>query len=164
MHKSLERKLVKKYPKLYKEYGGDITKTCMGWGMTCGDGWFKILDELGANLSEYEVVAAQVKEKFGSLRFYISSVDEKVYDKIHAHINAAEELSAITCETCGAPATIKGKQWRKCECDECEIKGNILAKIQSGEYLYKVINPDQIIIFKDDEELFKGPEIGRAHV
>ena len=32
MDKELEQKLVEKYPNLYKEYGGDITETCMGWG------------------------------------------------------------------------------------------------------------------------------------
>lgn len=156
MHKSLERELVKKYPDLYKEYGGDITKTCMGWGMSCGDGWFKIIDELSADLSKYGVVAAQVKEKFGSLRFYLGGVDGDKYDEVYALIDKAGALSAKTCERCGAPAEIKGQQWRRCECDECEKKGDLFGKLQSGDYLYKIIEPNQIVVFKDDEELFNG--------
>jgi len=155
MHKSLERELVRKYPELYKEYGGDIRKTCMGWGITCGNGWFNIIDELSAALSKYGIVAAQVKEKFGALRFYTESYDSNNFDEVQEHISKAEQKSTKTCETCGAPAIIKGKQWLRCECDECEKRGNIFAKLQSGEYLYKIID-QQIIIFKDDEELFKG--------
>ena len=80
MDTKLEEKLVEKYPTLYSGYGGDITKTCMGWGMECDDGWFELLDELSEKLEPYNVVASQVKEKFGGLRFYIESCDEDIYD------------------------------------------------------------------------------------
>jgi len=76
MDEKLEAELVKRYPELYKDYGGDMRQTCMHWGFSHGDGWFHIIDNLSAELvrlgKQYnlKVVADQVKEKFGSLRFY----------------------------------------------------------------------------------------------
>lgn len=79
MNKALELELVQKYPKILRDYGGDRKKTCMHWGMECGDGWFKLLDstmnriQYMCDLSKhYQVVALQIKEKFGSLRFYFN--------------------------------------------------------------------------------------------
>ena len=78
MDKKLEKKLVDKYPKIFKDYGGDIRKTCMGWGMECGDGWFQLIDKLCEDIvniiddKTIDVTALQVKEKFGGLRFYHS--------------------------------------------------------------------------------------------
>jgi hypothetical protein len=76
MDKQLEMKLVKKYPIIFKDYGGDIRKTCMGWGLECGDGWFKLINEMCEDVTKLikgkniEIIAIQVKEKFGGLRFY----------------------------------------------------------------------------------------------
>ena len=74
MKQELELNLVKKYPNLFKDYRGDMRQTCMAWGMCCGDGWYKIINSIGYQLKclgiEDKVIAAQVKEKFGGLRFY----------------------------------------------------------------------------------------------
>jgi len=76
MNKDLELKLVRKYPIIFSQYGGDIRYTCMGWGMTCGDGWYNIINELCENVTtligdkSIKVTADQVKEKFGGLSFY----------------------------------------------------------------------------------------------
>lgn len=76
MKQELEMLIVKKYPMIYKDYGGDMRYTCMHWGFSHGDGWFKIIDNLSRELvkisEKYDitVVADQVKEKFGGLRFY----------------------------------------------------------------------------------------------
>jgi hypothetical protein len=78
MKKVFELKLVEKYPKIFKEYGGDITKTCMGWGFSHSDGWYDLLDRMCKDITKLsegkgiQVVAEQVKEKFGGLRFYYS--------------------------------------------------------------------------------------------
>lgn len=48
--------------------------------------------------------AAQVKEKFGGLRFYMTAET----DEMHEHISKAMELSSVTCETCGAPGEYRG--------------------------------------------------------
>ena len=76
MHKILEKKLVAKYPDIFKDYGGDIRQTCMGWGLACGKGWFLLLDKLCNKIKDMNVVARQVKEKFGTLRFYIDGDEE----------------------------------------------------------------------------------------
>jgi len=74
MDRELEKNLVESYPSLYRDYGGDIRQTCMGWGFACGDGWYNIIDKLSYEIKKIDkknrVVAIQVKEKFGGLRFY----------------------------------------------------------------------------------------------
>lgn len=120
MDKKLEKKLVEKYPTLYSKYGGDIKETCMGWGMTCGDGWYKLLDELSSKLEPLNVVAAQVKEKFGGLRFYLEPCDENVYDKVNEIIDEAEQRSYKVCEICGKEGQLRRGGWLQTTCDICQ--------------------------------------------
>jgi len=120
MNRKLEAKLVEKYPILYDQYGGDISQTCMGWGMSCGDGWFKLIDELSGKLEQYRVVAAQVKEKFGGLRFYLESCDSEIYDIVNELINNAEHKSYEICETCGSPGSLRRGGWMTTACDKCQ--------------------------------------------
>ena len=76
MNEELELKLVKKYPVIFQDYKGDYRKTCMAWGFSCGDGWYKIIDNLCQDIEtkigkkNIQFIAVQVKEKFGALRFY----------------------------------------------------------------------------------------------
>ena len=90
MDKKLELKLVKKYPSLYRDYNGDMKYTCMYWGFSCGNGWFNIIDNLSKQITDLEkkykikVIADQVKEKFGGLRFYYHVYD-KPTQKIRKH-------------------------------------------------------------------------------
>lgn len=93
MEKELEETLVGKYPIIFKNYGGDIRETCMGWGMTCGDGWFTLLDDMCGDINDLiekkdiEVIAEQVKEKFGGLRFYYGvNYKLSLFNKIHFKI------------------------------------------------------------------------------
>ena len=120
MDKKLEAKLVEKYPVLYSQYGGDIKETCMGWGMTCGDGWFKLIEELSEKLEPYKIVAAQVKEKFGGLRFYIESCNSDIYDVVNELIDDAELKSYKVCETCGKPGELRRGGWMTTACDKCQ--------------------------------------------
>jgi hypothetical protein len=122
MKKELELKLVEKYPNLYKEYGGSIHETCMGWGMTCGDGWFDLIDKLSEKLEPMGIVAAQVKEKFGGLRFYINPSDSDTIIKAQKLIQEAESKSFKICERCGKPGKTGGRGWIRTLCDECRNK------------------------------------------
>jgi hypothetical protein len=122
MKKELEMELVKKYPKLYSQYGGDMRQTCMAWGMSCGDGWYNIIDELSAKLEPFGIVAAQVKEKFGGLRFYIEATPAEHFEEVHKLIQEAEVKSFETCEECGKPGERRGGGWIKTLCDECDKK------------------------------------------
>lgn len=64
-------------------------------------------------------MASQVKEKFGTLRFYMTTSTLEM-GKL---IDEAEELSAKTCEECGKPGNLRKKHyWVYTACDECDIK------------------------------------------
>lgn len=116
------KELSEKYPKLFSHLGGDPRETCMAWGICTGDGWYNILDELCAKLEPYGVVAAQVKEKFGTLRFYLEATPSDKWEEIHKLIGEAELKSSETCEQCGKPGTIRGGGWVRCLCDDCNKK------------------------------------------
>ena len=83
-----------------------------GWGrwISCGAGWYPLITTLDADLTlvdpDYEV--HQIKEKFGSLRFYAeTSLEGKRRERFDALIESAEARSAHICEQCGAyPAAL----------------------------------------------------------
>jgi hypothetical protein len=60
-----------------------------------------------------QVIADQVKEKFGTLCFYYHGGD----DKVDGMVRMAESMSAVTCETCGAPGVLRGGGWLQTLCD-----------------------------------------------
>jgi hypothetical protein len=59
-----------------------------------------------------QVVADQVKEKYGTLRFYSHGGD----DIIDGMIRMAEAMSAVTCEVCGNPGKTVGGGWVRTLC------------------------------------------------
>jgi hypothetical protein len=69
----------------------------------------------------------QVKEKFGTLRFY---VNESVSTEMSAYIQFAESMSGKTCEICGSPGTVRNGGWLKTLCDN-----HIRDEDKSGEIL-----------------------------
>lgn len=104
------------FPNLYRQHKLPITQSCMGWGFSCGDGWYDLIYELSKKLeAKGNVEATQVKEKYGTLRFYYSGGDEET-DSL---IKEAEEKSAVTCESCGKPGSLTGKGWVTTLCQEC---------------------------------------------
>lgn len=56
----------------------------------------------------------QVKEKFGTLRYYCGTNNE-----IHAAIILAARASAVTCEVCGQSGTMRTDGWYSVRCDNC---------------------------------------------
>jgi hypothetical protein len=60
-----------------------------------------------------QVVVSQVKEKFGTLRFYYHGGD-KVVDGM---VRMAESMSAVTCEECGNSGERRGGGWIITLCD-----------------------------------------------
>ena len=86
----------------------------IGYGV--GPGWSDIILDLHTKLlkenPDYSI--AQVKEKFGTLRYYTSSMT----DQGRIYIAEAENLSAITCEECGRPGKLRDdKNWIRTLCD-----------------------------------------------
>ncbi len=61
-----------------------------------------------------QVVAVQIKEKFGTLRFYYDGGDEYV----SGLVSMAESMSACMCEECGAPGETGGTGWIRTLCEE----------------------------------------------
>jgi hypothetical protein len=60
-----------------------------------------------------QVVAMQVKEKFGTLRFYYSGGD----DIVGGIERMADSMSAVMCEECGAPGRSRRGGWIRTLCD-----------------------------------------------
>lgn len=125
MRDELDRQLCEKYPKIFSFRNSDMTDTAMCWGFEHDDGWYNILDCLCANIQSHlnwktknngavpQVVAEQVKEKFGTLRFYYTGGD----DYIRGLVDMAEAMSGITCENCGAPGKIIEGGWIHTACE-----------------------------------------------
>ena len=60
--------------------------------------------------------ASQVKEKYGTLRFYMTTSS----DEMEKLIDVAEKLSETTCELCGMPGSLRDDcGWYKTRCDSC---------------------------------------------
>lgn len=132
MKEELELELVRKYPKILKDFRGDPRQTCMAWGCDCDSGWFDILDKCFAKLQyfcdicskdgrEVQVVADQIKEKFGFLRCYVTSYGANEIESsiIHDIIDQTEMLSAQTCEVTGASGVLCSRGgWLKTLCYE----------------------------------------------
>ena len=135
MNKELEIKLVNKYPNILKDYGGDMKATCMHWGMECGDGWYDLLDKLLAKLdylfsvSGVQVIADQIKEKYGTLRFYYHEVgganSPVVHDIIENVITMAENMSERVCENTGKDGVLctRGGWYKTLSYEEARKEG-----------------------------------------
>jgi len=125
MSPELERRLVETYPQLFADYGAPPNRSLMAFGFECGDGWFDLVDTLCAELARLDppgedlpLRAMQVKEKYGTLRFYVGfCTDEAI-----ALIAFAEALSARICETCGNRGRTRGAGWLKTLCELCALR------------------------------------------
>jgi len=120
MKQELELQLVKKYPKLFQDYHGDMRQTCMAWGCEHGDGWYNLLDKLCEKLSKFdEITFAQIKEKFGLLSVYVHGCTEENFDEVHNIIEEIELESEKVCENCGQPGELRKGSWLYTLCDKC---------------------------------------------
>lgn len=104
----------------YKRAG----KTCplSERGFECGDGWYEILRGVSAKIEALDpsgkVWAVQVKQKFGVLEIYLSSG----HPEIEALLRQVREVSASTCEVCGAPGKLHRGSWYHVACDRCAYR------------------------------------------
>jgi hypothetical protein len=124
MSPELDDSLCAKYPSIFAERNGDPATTSMCWGFEIGDGWFTLIDVLCAGLQREtdergapQVIASQVKQKAGGLRFHVDAAS----DRQRAMIELAQDLSRQLCEACGAPGTTREASPRKIEirCAAC---------------------------------------------
>jgi hypothetical protein len=130
MNETLTQDLYLKYPKILKSESG------IGIYLEVGDGWYDIIDILCSQIQHHidwkngegqytkykdsrkegetvpQLVAEQVKEKFGGLRFYAFGGDEKTAGMIEL----AEALSHRVCEVCGSPGKKTSGGWIRTLC------------------------------------------------
>lgn len=126
-----EHQLTERFPEMFSNpYGG----------ICVGEGWWPIIESLCANIQGHikwknetrerlladnphnhkipdaveQVVVAQIKEKFGGLRFYYDGGDSAV----DGMVRMAESWAARTCEECGKPGVRRDGGWIKNLCDE----------------------------------------------
>jgi hypothetical protein len=121
------KRMEEKFPKIFEgRYGG----------FSCGPGWYPILEKLCANIQSHidwkneqfekygrgeavpQVVAAQIKEKFGGLRFYYDGGD----DTVRGMVRMAEAWADSSCEDCGAPGRQRNNGWIRTLCDTHEAE------------------------------------------
>lgn len=145
MKSELEEKLLNEYPKILDR------KNLLDGGIACGDGWYMLLDKLCSHLQfntdhnngkeqgnegRYpQVVAVQVKEKFGGLRFYVNSC----CDYQHGAISFAESMSFNICETCGSTDEVEliDGGWYRSLCKKCRGDAPLLKDRQFSEKVLK---------------------------
>ena len=75
-----------------------------------------------------QVTLDQVKEKFGTLRFYYTGGD----DEISGMVRMAESMSGVTCEECGNPGETKGQGWVVTLCETHRAAREEKKLIQQG--------------------------------
>lgn len=93
---------------------------------SCESGWYDLIDRLCDSIQDHikylpmeisgEMRVAQVKEKFGGLRFHM----DETTPYIDGAISFAESMSYIICELCGAPGKVRKGGWIRTLCDHCE--------------------------------------------
>ena len=132
MKKELQEKLFNNYPEIFRQRGLDRTVTAMCYGISCGDGWYTLIDTMCGNIQnrmenanrnkpeEEHIIceATQVKEKWGGLRFYVQGSDSYI-DGI---IDLAESMSYRICSECGNASVQNEKKrgWIYTLCDNCK--------------------------------------------
>ena len=150
------QKLFQNFPRLYRVEAQDKPDTFMHWGFECGDGWFRLIYDLSSAIerearkkgidpaSHDWPRVRQVKEKFGTLRYYISTPGPDAddinnliaehrnsvisfrpvasIDAIRNLVEVAEAQSEHICESCGLAGTLRTEGWWKVSCDPCHEK------------------------------------------
>ena len=118
MKRELDKKLFDRFS--FFKPKKSLMESLMGFGFECDDGWFDIIyslceevEKVVKDIEEFEVI--QVKEKFGSLRFYTNFSN----DEIHKLVGEASKKSQRTCEICGKEGILCDKNsWVKTLCEE----------------------------------------------
>ena len=94
-----------------------------GWKRAFG---IKMCEEIRSVLIKgkylYNYRVAQVKEKYGGLRWYDEGAPSSIWRELQDIINKYEKLSYHTCICCGHPATKISKGWISPFCDNCAGK------------------------------------------
>jgi len=127
MDQELDNKLCQDFPNVFADRRASMQVTCMCWGFSCGNGWYGIIREAAEKLeplieaykrenpTDEAPRASQIKEKFGTLRFYLSHGTDEMF-KI---VSDAEQKSETVCEKCGKKGRLRKGGWLRTLCAKC---------------------------------------------
>jgi hypothetical protein len=116
---AFEKEMREKYPTIFSQPFG---------GFAVGPGWWPIIKSLCGQIQSHidwrakqghdvpQVTVAQIKEKFGGLRFYYDGGDEY----IDGLVSMAESWASHACETCGSPGRTYSSGWVRTLCEKHE--------------------------------------------
>jgi len=131
MNPTLEQQLMDRFPFMEARHIRDAEKLNIPVGCDCQDGWYGVIYTLCEKIEQDLLLypdttftVIQVKEKYGRLCFYTSSICMK--SKIFDYIAEAEQESAATCENCGSKDDVNlyGNYWVRIRCESCETDHN----------------------------------------
>lgn len=159
MRKELQDMLAAKYPFMERNplKNPKVIDDLYGaFGMEFGDGWYQLMDDLCQEIAdafqaegqEVNIVIDQIKEKYGSLRFYyhferepipihafdilgpkgvsgarIMPKGNSLSNKIAEIVSRYESKSKKVCEICGRDGVLRNElPWIRTLCDECFSK------------------------------------------
>jgi hypothetical protein len=109
--------LAKKYPEAFKYKSPRYAFQLYGFQIL--DGWAKVIEPMAKYLqchnsrSDDKIYIAQIKEKFGGLRFYVHTPTPELIEII----DMAHELSFKVCEICGEPGKLRHGRILKTTCN-----------------------------------------------
>jgi hypothetical protein len=122
-----ESDVMDNHPNIFRDKDKSPKETLICFGIAVGEGWLPIINELCHEIKTVtdSLIATQIKEKFGGLRFYytfdenddLSSID---YEKINLLVRKYEIVAENTCESCGNATNLsKSGHWYKTICPDC---------------------------------------------
>ena len=140
MRAELEEKLGKAFPFMERKnslakqqaegYIGDLFGA---FGCDVDDGWYRLIYDMCQEITdlyrsyhkEIDIVPTQVKEKFGTLRFYhrFGGREESGYEELHRKVEDVvskyEDKSGSVCEQCGDVGKLRDDRgWIRALCDK----------------------------------------------
>ena len=157
MNEELEMRLQKDFPFMKRNISEDERNIYRRFGCECAGGWYQLINDLCQAITDIyaeaevsvDIVIVQIKEKFGSLRFYYSFEDspnqlhaldflgstslriypnndktkKKLRHDIAEIVRSCEEKSSTICESCGYEGVIRmDMRWKQTLCDDCYYK------------------------------------------
>ena len=155
MKRKLELKLEHEFPfmsRLITKQIDSEKNLFVMFGCDCDDGWYELLRELCVEITEVykkrglepNIIISQVKEKYGTLRFYwftsfntietdrdeidIVAMKEKeeisnFINELHDIVSKYEDKSESVCEKCGKKGKLRDDlRWTRTLCKQCYLE------------------------------------------
>jgi hypothetical protein len=133
MNEEKTKKLIESFPLVFNS----------DFHFECDCGWYDLITSCAEKLTNVikklpnemhgMFKTLQLKEKFGSMRWYICYPTEEYPEQRDDFLNIIREVeskSCFTCEYCGSPGKVQpvkpGAHWVMCLCENCIIIKNII--------------------------------------